>query len=84
MIHPNVARTLVEQRYEQLVQDMRYQNDSKPPGSRVRRLPRWRISWSRTVLSPAGVPGTAGGGRQDHQGKGGSSLVIIISAYRSA
>jgi hypothetical protein len=33
-------------------------------------LPRWRVSWSRTRLSPA-------------IGKG-SSLVIIISASRSA
>jgi hypothetical protein len=91
MIHPDIAKTLVEQHHEQLVQCRRYQTEIKrrraghaAPGWLTRRVPRWRISWSRTVLSPAAVPGTAGGGRPDRPGQRGSSLVIIISAHRSA
>jgi hypothetical protein len=45
-----------------------------------RRLPRWHVSWTRTVLSPAGGLAVAGSGNPDRPRKGGSSLVIIISA----
>jgi hypothetical protein len=88
MMHPDIAKTLVEQRREQLVQCKRDQTGRKrertgpaASGWLIRRVPRWRISWSWTALLPAGIPGTAGG---DRPGKHGSSLVIIISAHRSA
>lgn len=35
----------------------------------VRRFPRWHLTWTRTRLSPVG--------------RGGSSLVIIISTHRA-
>jgi hypothetical protein len=91
MMHPDIAKTLVEQRHEQLAQCKRDQKRSNrertgpgAPGWLICRVPRWRISWSRTVLSSAGVPGTTGGDRPDLPGKRGSSLVIIISAHRPA
>jgi hypothetical protein len=84
MMHPDIAKALVEQRHEELAQGRRHQTEIEAPGRPARRLPRWRISWSRAVLSPAGVPGTADGGRPDRIGNGGSSLIIIISAHRSA
>jgi len=105
-MHPEIAKTLVEQRRQELTryraesgqgltrysaesgQELtRYSaesgqetTDSAGP-SWLSRLPRWRISWSRTRLSPAGGPAVVG---PDRTGKRGSSLVIIISAYRSA
>jgi hypothetical protein len=91
MMHPDIAKTLVEQRHEQLAQCKRDQTQSKRertgPGALgwlIHRVPRWRISWSRTVLSPAGAPGTTSGDGPDRPGKHGSSLVIIISAHRPA
>jgi hypothetical protein len=36
------------------------------------------------VLAPAVAPGSAGANRAGHAGRRGSSLVIIISAHRSA
>jgi len=90
MINPGLARALVEQRQEQLAQCRRYQAESTrhcadpvAPGRLARRVPRWRITWSRTVLSSVGVPGAAAGGRPDRLGQHGSSLMIIITAYRS-
>jgi hypothetical protein len=69
-MHPEIARTLVAQRRDELA---RHAAESR----RVprRRFPRWHVSWSRTILSPAGQPGA--GGRE-------SSWVIIISANRTA
>ena len=49
-----------------------------------RRFPRWHVSWTRTVLAPATAPGSAGANRAGGVGRRGSSLVIIISAHRSA
>lgn len=87
MIHPEITKTLVEQRHQELA---RYQAESRRerygsagPGW-LSRVPRWHISWSRTVLSPAGASGAASGGRPDRRGKRGSSVVIIISGYRHA
>jgi hypothetical protein len=61
-MHPEIAKTLVAQHREELVKH-------PPAGPRTsRRFPRWRISWTRTVLAPAR----------------GRSVVIIISAHRSA
>jgi hypothetical protein len=83
-MHPEIAKTLVEQRRQELTryraENGRQTTDSLGP-SWLSRLPRWRISWSRTRLSPTGSPALAG---PDRPGQRGSSLVIIISAHRSA
>ena len=92
MINPGLAKALVEQRHEQLAQCRGYQTgisrqraDRAAPGWLIRRVPRWRISWSRIVLSPGGAPGTAADGHPDRPGRPGSSLMmIIITARRSA
>ena len=62
-MHPEIAKTLVAQHRDELVRH-------PAAGRRTagRRFPRWRISWTRTVLAPAR----------------GRSVVIIISAHRSA
>ena len=83
-MHPEIAKTLVEQRHEELT---RHTTESRQiheagAGWLSRHLPRWHVSWTRAVLSPAGAPGTAGSGHPDRSGKRGSSVVIIISAYR--
>jgi hypothetical protein len=78
-MHPEIARTLVAQYRDELT---RHRKASRPAGRS--RFPRWHVSWTRTVLAPAGGPGPAGGNRAGHAGRRGSSLVIIISAYRSA
>lgn len=94
-MHPEIAMTLAEQRRQELVRhtagsrrDPKGSARSRPNGSArsrwLNRLPRWHVTWSRTVLSPAGVPGTASSSRPDRPGQRGSSLVIIISAHRSA
>jgi len=86
-MHPGIAKTLVEQRREELVrhaaESWRDRKGSQGSGWLSRRLPRWHVSWSRTVLSPAGAPAPVGS-HSDRPGKGESSLVIIISAHRSA
>jgi hypothetical protein len=78
-MHPEIAKTLVAQHRDDLIQ----QTASCRRTGR-RRLPRWHISWTRTVLAPAGGPGPADGNRAGRAGRRGSSLVIIISAHRSA
>ena len=87
-MHPGIAKTLVEQRREELVrhtaQSRRDLKGSQGPSWLSRHLPRWQVSWSRTVLSPAGEPGPAASSHSGRPGRGGSSLVIIISAHRSA
>ena len=61
-MHPEIAKTLVAQHRDELVRH-------PVAGPKVgHRFPRWRISWTRTVLAPAR----------------GRSVVIIISAHRSA
>jgi hypothetical protein len=82
----DTQRSQVEMVVE-LVQDPSLGTRSIPPVNLQlvtdrRHLPRWHVSWTRAVLSPAGGPGTAGSGDPDGLGKRGSSLVIIISAYR--
>ena len=71
-MHPEIAKTLAAQHRDELVQQA-------APRRRTdrRTFPRWHISWTRTVLAPAG-------NRAGQPGRRGSSLVIIISAYRSA
>jgi len=78
-MHPEIAKTLVAQRHDELA---RYTAARRLTGRR--RFPRWHISWSRTVLVPAGPAAPAGGSRAGQPGRRGSSLVIIISAYRQA
>lgn len=78
-MHPEIAKALVAQRHEELSRDAA---DSLRGPSR--RFPRWRVSWSRTILSPGRGPVVVGAEQPAVAGKGGSSLVIIISAYRSA
>ncbi len=76
---PVIAKTLVAQHRDELVR----QTASGRRAGR-RHFPRWHVSWTRTVLAPAGGPGPAGGRRAGRAGRRGSSLVIIISAHRSA
>ena len=78
-MHPEIAKTLVAQHRDELV---RQTASGRRAG--CRRFPRWHVSWTRTVLAPAGGPGPAGGRRAGRAGRRGSSLVIIISAHRSA
>ncbi len=78
-MHPEIAKTLVAQHHDELVQ----QTASRRRTDR-RRFPRWHISWTRTVLAPASGPDPAGGHRAGRADRRGSSLVIIISAHRSA
>jgi len=81
-MHPEIAKTLVAQHRDELLQDSA--SHGRVRGAGRRRFPRWRVSWTRTVLAPASTPGPAGGNRADQAGRRGSSVVIIISAYRSA
>jgi hypothetical protein len=78
-VHPEIAKALVAQHHDELV---RHTTPGRRPGRR--RFPRWHISWTRTVLVPPGGAGPAGGNRAGQPGRRGSSLVIIISARRSA
>jgi len=78
-MHPEIAKTLAVQRHEELV---RQAASCRLTGRR--RFPRWHISWTRTVLAPAGPKDPAGGHLAGRASRRGSSLVIIISARRSA
>ena len=78
-MHPEIAKTLVAQHREELMQH----SASRHRAGR-RRFPRWHVSWTRTVLAPAVGPGSADANRAARVGRRGSSLVIIISAHRSA
>ena len=84
-MNPEIAKTLVKQRHEELTRRTAESRQIHEAGSSWlsrHHLPRWHVSWTRTVLSPAGGPGTAGSGHPDRPAKRGSSVVIIISAYR--
>jgi hypothetical protein len=78
-MHPEIAKALVTHHRDELVQDA-------AAGHQVgrRRFPRWHVSWTRAVLASAVAPGAAGANRAGQAGRRGSSLVIIISAHRSA
>ena len=78
-MHPEIAKALVAQRHEELSR-----NAADSLRSPSHRFPRWRVSWSRTILSPAKTPAAVGAEQPAVVGQGGSSLVIIISAHRSA
>ena len=83
-MHPEIARTLAGQRREELPRHRAESRQTRGAGSGwlSRHLPRWHVTWTRTVLSPAEEPGAAGSGHPDRSGKRGSSVVIIISAHR--
>ena len=83
-MNPEIAKTLVEQRREELTRTTAETRGNRNVGLSwlSRHLPRWHVSWTRTVLSPAGGLAVAGSGNPDRPRKGGSSLVIIISAHR--
>ena len=78
-MHPEIARALAAQHH-----DERARGAARARRTGRRRLPRWHVSWTRTVLAPAVAPGSAGANRAGRAGRRGSSLVIIISAHRSA
>jgi hypothetical protein len=79
-MNPEIARTLVAQRHDELMHAT-----ASSRHTRGRRLfPRWQVSWTRAVLAPAGSPTAASSGRPGRSGRRGSSFVIIISAHRSA
>ena len=75
-MHPEIARALAAQRRDELMR-----TSGSVRRAPRRRFPRWHVSWTRTVLAPAIAPGASRAGRV---GRRGSSLVIIISAHRSA
>jgi hypothetical protein len=80
-MNPEFAKTLVAQRHDELMRDTA--RSRRGPGRR--RFPRWHVSWTRTVLAPVGPSASgAGGGRAGRGSRRGRSLVIIISAHRSA
>jgi len=63
-MHPELAKGLVEQRREELTQttaETRRSRESSPSWLN-RHMPRWHVSWSRTVLSPAMGLAAADGG----------------------
>ena len=80
-MNPHTAKTLVAQRHDEIMRDTA--SIRRSPGRR-HIFPRWQVSWSRTVLAPAGPPSAAGSGRPGRASRRGRSLVIIISAHRSA
>jgi hypothetical protein len=81
-MHPETAKALVAQHRDELTRD----TASRSRGSARRLFPRWQVSWTRTILAPAGAAAAGSGhpGRFGRAGRRGSSLVIIISAHRSA
>jgi hypothetical protein len=86
-MHPETLKTLAAQRRNELARTAESSHgprNSSVPGWFGRHFPRWHVSWSRTVLSPPRASGPAGAARSAAAGQCGSSLVIIISAHRSA
>ena len=83
-MNPELAKSLVDQRREELTRTTAETRLSRGSGPSwlSRHMPRWHVSWSRTVLSPAPGSAAADGGSPNRRGQGGSSLVIIISAHR--
>jgi hypothetical protein len=82
-MHPETAKALVAQRRDELTRGAA----SSRRGSARRLFPRWHVSWTRTILAPAAAQAStpAVGSRPSGRARRrGSSLVIIISAHRSA
>ena len=78
-MHPETAKTLVAQHRDELRHEA-----ASCRGRTRRQFPRWHVSWTRTVLAPAAAPGPGAPIRAERAARRGSSLVIIISAHRSA
>jgi len=78
-MHPEIAKVLVAQRHDELMQHPASHRDGP-----ARRFPRWRVSWTRTILTPAEPSAAAGAVRSGRGSRRGSSVVIVISAHRSA
>jgi hypothetical protein len=74
-MNPETAKTLIAQRHEELAQA----TASRKSGPSRRLFPRWHVSWTRTVLAPMSPVGP-----MTPAARRGSSVVIIISAHRSA
>jgi hypothetical protein len=72
-MHPRITQSLARERRAELVQCI---TESRREPSR-RLFPHWNVTWSRTTLAPA----AAG---QHTSRKHGSSLIIVISARRTA
>jgi hypothetical protein len=85
-MHPEIAKTLVEQRRSELTRQTadgrRGRGASAGSSWLTRHMPQCHISWTRTVPSPTAETASAGGGHPANSGPRGSSLVIVISAYR--
>ena len=87
-MHPEIAKSLVEQRRSELTQQTADSRQDRDRGASAgsnwlsRHVPHWHVSWTRTILSPAAETSGAGGDHTSRSGRRGSSLVIIISAYR--
>ena len=76
-MHPEIAKTLVAQHREELMQ-----HSASRHRTGRRRFPRWRVSWTRTVLVPAVAPGSADANRARPARPRGSARVIHNSAQR--
>jgi hypothetical protein len=80
-MNPETAKTLVAQRHDELV----HATASRKSGPSRRLFPRWHVSWTRTVLAPVGPVAPMGPATPaTRTARRGSSVVIIISAHRSA
>jgi|SRR5580692_6420838 hypothetical protein len=83
IMHPETAKALVAQHRNELTRD----TASGRRGSARRLFPRWHVTWTRTILAPAGAqagPPAAASGPAGRARRRGSSLVIIITAHRAA
>jgi hypothetical protein len=79
-MRPETAKALVAQHRDELMHDT-----ARSRRSSARRLfPRWHVSWTRAILAPAGSPASTQSAASGRAGRRGSSLVIIITAHRSA
>ena len=76
-MHPEIAKTLVAQHRDELVQQTASSGGRPPP------VPAVAHQLDPDRAGP-GRPGPAGSNRAGPAGRRGSSLVIIISAHRSA
>ena len=82
-MHPETAKALVAQHRDELTRDPA----PSRRGSARRLFPRWHVTWTRTILAPAGAqagPPAAASGPAGRARRRGSSLVIIITAHRAA
>jgi hypothetical protein len=76
-MHPEIAKSLIAQHHDELM----HATEGGRSNSAHHLFPRWHVSWTRAVLAPPAAGSSARAGQGSHRG---SSLVIIISAHRSA